>query len=154
MDLAYTFEFRHADGRDPAAYAEPMIRVVEAWQRNREAAAGTLAWGQEGDELVITDRRPGLEAGEFRLEGAEAAIYLACNDGASFEQISAAAEEVDPDLEPEVVRDFLAQLVEARLVYREGEKYLGLALSAEVADGSGGRIANEMMRRDALITLT
>lgn len=127
-DLAYTFEYRHADGRDPVTYAEPMLQVVAGWQKDRDAAVGTLRWRADAEGLVVTDRRPGLPATEYQLDRPEAAIYLACEDGAPLEQIWAATQEEQTGFSRDDVRQYLNDLVDARLVYREGERYLALAL--------------------------
>ena len=128
-DLAYTFEYRQTDGCNPAAYAEPVVRVVEAWREKRDDALGTLRWRKDGDGLVVTDRRPGLAASEYRLDGAEAAIYLASGDGASLDEIWEAAREAEPSLSRSEVQDYLDELTEARLVYADKHHYLALALS-------------------------
>ncbi len=132
-DIAYTFEYHHTDGRDPASYAEPMLRVIGGWQREREAGFGALCWRPEAEGLVVTDRRPGLPTAEYQLDGSEAAIYLACEDGGSLDQIWAAARVQEKSIRRDEVRQYLDDLADARLLYRERERYLALALPPRAA---------------------
>ncbi|HXH27578.1 MAG TPA: RiPP maturation radical SAM C-methyltransferase [Candidatus Polarisedimenticolia bacterium] len=127
-DIAYTFEFRHADGRDPETYAKPLLRAIDEWRNNREIGFGSLRWRPEDGGLVVTDRRPGLPPTEYRLDPPEAAIYQACADGATLDELWGAAREMETTRGREEVGDYLDELAEARLVYREGERYLALAL--------------------------
>ena len=78
--------------------------------------------------LTVTDRRPGLAATEYRLGGAEAAAYLACEDGATPPRIAAALGAAGFDLAAGALEDFLDECVAARLLHRDGAHYLALAL--------------------------
>ena len=126
--LAYTFEYRHADGREPATYVRPLREVVEAWRANSETAFGSLRYRRHRRGLTVTDRRPGLPAAEYRLGGAEAAAYLACDDGATLARVDAALGAAGFDLAEGALENFLGDCVAARLVLRDGAHYLALAL--------------------------
>ena len=77
----------------------------------------------------MTDRRPGLPACEYRFDEVETAVYLACEDGATFEEIDHALRAADPGTISRVdLQAFLDELTATRLVYRDGTRYLGLAL--------------------------
>ena len=76
----------------------------------------------------MTDRRPGLPAAEYRLGGAEAAAYLACEDGATLARVDAALGAAGFDLAEGALENFLDECVAARLVHRDGTHYLALAL--------------------------
>jgi ribosomal peptide maturation radical SAM protein 1 len=123
-EIAYSFEFRYADGRDPKAYTATFQRAIREWQSNGRAAIGTLRYRRGPGFLVVSDRRPGLEPAEYRLGEAEARIYLACEDGATAEQAWRSA----PDLPAEDVEDFLEELVASRLACKVDGRYLALAL--------------------------
>jgi ribosomal peptide maturation radical SAM protein 1 len=132
-DIAYSFEFRHADGRDPVAYTAALQRAIREWQANGRAAIGTLRYRRGPGFLVVSDRRPGLEPAEYRLGEAEARIYLACEEGATAEEAWRAAGSrgngaTPPDLSAEDVEEFLEQLVGARLACKIDGRYLALAL--------------------------
>jgi ribosomal peptide maturation radical SAM protein 1 len=132
-EIVYSFEFSHADGRDPEAYTSALQRAIRAWQANGRAAIGTLRYRRGPGFLVVTDRRPGVEATEYRLDEAEAEIYLACEEGATAEEACRAARPRDdgatvPKLSTAEVEDFLEQLVETRLACKVDGRYLALAL--------------------------
>jgi len=128
-DLAYCFEYRHADGRDPAAYVRPLREVVEAWRASRETAFGALRYRRGRRSLTVTDRRPGLPACEYRFGAVEAAAYLACEDGARFDEIEGAVRAARfAGVSRNDLQDFFDDLTASRLVYRDGDRYLALAL--------------------------
>jgi ribosomal peptide maturation radical SAM protein 1 len=123
MDLAYRFEFRYLDDRRREEYLPPWIAAVQAWQAAR-ADAPALRYVRGPGFVRVEDRRG--SDGDYVLEGAEAAIFLACVDG-----ISTAALTRKLAGEPLSTTEMIATLesmVEAGLVYREGERWLGLAL--------------------------
>lgn len=133
--LAYAFEYRYADGRDPETYVEPLRQAIESWQANRSAGFRSLHYRRGPGFLVIRDRRPNLAAADYSFGELEARIYLACDDGATPTAAWAAVRAAGPaDVSVEEVRDFLDELVETRLVYEEDGRYLSLALSARLTE--------------------
>jgi ribosomal peptide maturation radical SAM protein 1 len=128
--LAYTFEYRHADGREPATYVRPVREVVEAWRASSEQAFGSLRYRRHRRGLTVTDRRPGLDATEYRLGAAEAAAYLACEEGATLARIDATLRAAGLALSEGALEAFVDECAAARLVYRDGPRYLALALPA------------------------
>jgi ribosomal peptide maturation radical SAM protein 1 len=135
-DLVHSFEYRRTDGCDPETYVGGVRRVIEDWTKSH-AAGGyrSLRYGRGPGFLRIIDRRPNVPARDYTLGGPEAAIYMACDDGAT-------PAEVRNALQPataiaygvEAIRAFLDELVALRLVYRERDSYLALALSAKLAE--------------------
>ena len=123
-EIAYAFEFRHADGRKPEEYTAALQRAVLEWQANGRSRIGSLRYRQGPGFLLVTDRRPGLESAEFRFGDTEARVYLACEEGATAEQAAAAA----PELSVGEVEQFLEELVDARLACNLDGRYLALAL--------------------------
>ena len=69
----------------------------------------------EDDRFSPYFERPDVPARDYTLREREAKIYLACEDGASLGEIQ---------------RAFLDELVDLRLVYREKDRYLSLAIPA------------------------
>jgi hypothetical protein len=125
-DLAYYFEFDYADGRNPADYLVDLRREVEAWRV--AAPHSDLLSVNLGDHLLIWDTRPVATAREQRLRGVQRAVYEACDSARTLAEIdsSLAAQGWTESVTP-----ILADLVDARLVLHEDDRYLGLAVPAE-----------------------
>lgn len=131
-DLAYSFDYRYLDGRRPQDYIQSLRQAVEDWQSRSPTAFGSLRYRRGPGFLVIEDRRPNLEPTEYGLGEREAALYLACDAGATPAGIRDALRARDlKGLEAAEIEEFLEELREARLVYEEGGRYLSLALPAE-----------------------
>jgi ribosomal peptide maturation radical SAM protein 1 len=134
-DLAYTFEYRHLDGRDPEAYTAGLRRALEAWREQWPSSYRTLRYRRGPGFLVVYDRRPGLETADYVFDEREAQIYLACEDGATAAQVWAG---LDPatttDLDVDDVTGFLDELVGLRLLFEEGGRYLALALPPDLPE--------------------
>jgi hypothetical protein len=90
----------------------------------------TLVWSRGPGFITIVDERPGMPHARYTLDDTEAAIYLACDAGASPAQVQAALVARGLDA-PEVseITDFLAELTAAGLVYEEAGRYLSLAIA-------------------------
>jgi ribosomal peptide maturation radical SAM protein 1 len=125
-DLAHWFTHAHADGRDPEQYIGPLRRLVDEWNAQSALGFRSLQYRRGPDFLRITDRRPNLPAGDYTLREREARIYLACEDGATPAEIRRALAE--DELGDQEIREFLDELVGLRLVHRERDRYLALAL--------------------------
>ena len=132
-EIAYSFDFRYADGRDPGAYTAAFRRAIRGWQSTGRAAIGTLRYRRGPGFLTVTDRRPGLDPAEYRLGETETRIYLACEDGATAEQARRAA----PGLSAADVEDFLGDLVASRLACKVDGRYLALALPPSPREAPG-----------------
>ena len=104
--------------------------MVEAWRAGGGAAFCSLRYRRHRRGITVTDRRPGLQATEYRLASAEAAAYLACEDGATLARIDAALHAAGLDLAAGALESFLDECVASRLVHRDGAHYLALALPA------------------------
>jgi ribosomal peptide maturation radical SAM protein 1 len=143
-EIAYSFEFRYTDGRDPDEYTEALRTAVRTWQSSGRAAIGTLRYRRGPGFLIVSDRRPGSEPAEYHLGEREARIYLACEDGATEDQAWRAARSPDADggrrgLSRDAVAAFLEQLVAARLACKVDGRYLALALPRVARPASGTR---------------
>jgi ribosomal peptide maturation radical SAM protein 1 len=129
--LAYSFAYRHADGRRPETYVEPVKEVIDEWRERYAVGFGSLRYRLGPGFMVINDRRPNLETCDYRLGEREARIYLACDEGSTAASIWSGLQAAgDTDLTTQDVEDFLGLLEQSRLVYEEGGRYLSLALRA------------------------
>jgi ribosomal peptide maturation radical SAM protein 1 len=122
--LAYFFEYRYADGRDCNTYLQPVVERVERWRQSR---CGDLRKNYGTDpELMLEDTRIDGSPCNYPLNGLQREIYDLCDEIQSVSAIrefvtahGGAASSVEP---------FLQQLVELRLMLREGNQYLSLAI--------------------------
>jgi hypothetical protein len=77
----------------------------------------------------VQDGRPHSDRANYTLGEREAAIYLACEDGATPGEAHRALRAAGVgELGVEEIREFLDELVRSRLVFAEGGRYLALAL--------------------------
>jgi hypothetical protein len=128
-DLAHWFTYAYADGRDPEQYIGPIRRLVDEWNDGYATGFRSLAYRRGPDFVRISDRRPNLPARDYTLGERESLIYLACEDGATPAEIERVlVAEGAADVSEDEIREFLDGLVASRLVYRERDRYLALAL--------------------------
>jgi ribosomal peptide maturation radical SAM protein 1 len=125
-NLAYSFEFSYLDGApDPGRY-ERIQRAVDLWkQRAQESPVLEYRCGPGFMKIMDVRETKFLHV----LDEREARIYLACDAGATARQVAEVMREAgDADLGEEEIRDFLEELLANRLLYREGDLYLSLAI--------------------------
>ena len=108
----------------------PVKRRLEAWktaysQLHQDSGSDPILSYQDGGNfLIIRQRRYGADDMTHRLKGTSRKIYLFCEKHRSISQILTRF----PGFGEEKVRPFLHMMVEKRLVFREGERYLSLAV--------------------------
>ena len=129
-DLAYTFDHRYLDGRDPTTYVGGLRAAVERWQAVHDVAIGALSYRRGPDFVLVEDRRPGLESADYLFEGLEAQIFLGCGAGTTASELSRLADNREAGADVTEIETFLDDLVGAKLVYREGDRFLHLATAA------------------------
>jgi hypothetical protein len=79
-----------------------------------------------------------LETADYRFDGIEAKIYLACDAGTTAADIcKELAAGGDTSIDAVEIEDYLQELVEAKLMYREGKSFLSLAVAVSSADRPG-----------------
>ena len=125
-DIAYFFEHRYLDGRDPYSYTAEVREIAGLW-RNGQSARRSLRYARGPDFLDIVDERPGLPRARYSLDRTEAELYLACEDGATVPELMRAVASRRNGGE---IKSFLDELVGEKLVYEEDGRYLSLALPA------------------------
>lgn len=126
MDIAYEFEHRCEPG-EPTAVAERMRDAIEKIWPNR-LPAGRLTYERGPDFVTITDTRFSLHQ-TLTLRGRSAAIYLACDAGASLAELRKLCGRALADVADEQIAALLQDLVNRRLMYEENGRYLSLALA-------------------------
>lgn len=150
--MAWTFAFEHEPGREPAAgRALAALRAgVGRWRLEREQNHGALMWRRGPSFVIIDDRRTTYGRRRFLLEGIEAQVFLACDAGARPAAIAAAcAAQEHRAVRIDEVRELLRAFRAEGLVCEEGDRWLGLAVAAEVAAGEDAPRAAATVRPGA-----
>ena len=124
-DIAYTFDYEHVDGRNPAEYVQPVREVLDLWRSGYDSKS-TLRYRRGPGFIDVIDRRPGLPRTRYLFRGVEARIFDACEDGARPAEVQGCLGAGPPPLD--AIETFLDELVASRLVYKENGRYLALAL--------------------------
>ncbi|MDE4133245.1 RiPP maturation radical SAM C-methyltransferase [Phaeobacter sp. QD34_3] len=106
-----------------------LVQTLETWREVSEGRIGErpfLQYHDLGRSLVIEDQR-GRKPRQHRLQGAERDLYLWCCQIRHLAELRRAgffAEQED-------LRSTLCSLVERKLIYREGDRYLSLAVAPD-----------------------
>jgi ribosomal peptide maturation radical SAM protein 1 len=125
MDLAYTFRYRYRDGRDPEVYVAPLRQALDFWTRCHNPSA--LVYWRGPGFMVFGDSRGRTSPVEYVCDDLQARIYLSCDAGVTVEGIMAA---LDGEAKEDFVRECLAEMLEAGLLFEEEGQYVSLALPA------------------------
>jgi ribosomal peptide maturation radical SAM protein 1 len=129
-DIEYFFTFGYRDRREPNRYAARFIEACRMWRAGWRRDGATLTWGNSSAGMQICDRRRVVVPIHYDLATAESAIYRACDAGATAAAAHAALFPADQrDITVREVEAFLVRLVGLRLMYREGSRFLALAVS-------------------------
>jgi hypothetical protein len=131
--LATYFTYEYARPQDPDTYAVGLVTALRTWQERKPTSelwvlhepARSLVWDSRswdsnpsGPRLVV-------------LDGLEHTLYAELDGIRGFDElVSLAASASDGRCSPDAVRVALTVLEKHRLLVREGESYLGLAVLA------------------------
>ncbi len=128
-DIAYTFTCDCAHGFEPPDVADTLEREVSQWRS--ESHLGELRVVNDRDgKTTLRDSRPAAVARTVELDALASLVYRACDDIGERSALEAQAVTALPggvDVH-DAVEATLASLVERRLMVRDGERYLSLAL--------------------------
>ena len=131
--LAYFFEHEHLDGRNPEDYAQDLRMAMAHWILPSPRPR-SLDYRLGQGFLSLRDRRDPDRIVEHLLDELDAGIYLACDAGATPEAIHKRLGAAMPVPE---IRRRLEDWTDARLLFREGDRFLSLALPQNPdADGT------------------
>jgi ribosomal peptide maturation radical SAM protein 1 len=137
MEIAYYFVPRYLDGRRPADYLGECSRAVEEWNRRYRAESrfSTLHYRRGPGFVLIEDERVEGTRDRYTLSDWHAEAFLACDGGATPQAVLKAVQRAGAEaVALDEVQALLAELLEARLLYGEGGRYLSLPI-AETPDG-------------------
>jgi ribosomal peptide maturation radical SAM protein 1 len=134
FDLAYFFNGEPlVEMPSRPVYAE-LRRVVDSWIASQDTTYRRLRYQIGPDFVVIQDLRPGVGPARYVLDRVEALIYLACDAGATPSAVLRMLGDANDGRTVDEIREFLDELVDARLMFREHDHYLGLAVCADPAN--------------------
>lgn len=124
-EIAYFFTYSHANGTTDFSYVERCSEAISKWK----GTICDLFSMVQGSRLLIGDTRDGLGTPIATvLEGTEKVLYEACDSIRSISEIFAEATVSDPSLSTERIIELLDDLVARKIMIREGNKYLSLAV--------------------------
>jgi ribosomal peptide maturation radical SAM protein 1 len=123
--LAYYFDYEYADGRDPDQYTAALKEAITAWREHHRTAR--LELRVTDDRLEIEDTRPVAVRHMTMLHGPARLAYLALDAGKTVESLRAELSHGEAGPDTEQIQEWLDEWERARLVMREGPRYLSLA---------------------------
>jgi ribosomal peptide maturation radical SAM protein 1 len=130
-NLAYHFSFRYKDDRDVAAYVDPLVKAIRAWKR-QHASADLFSVHVE-PYILIWDLRPGARQWLVALEGAERALFEACDTVQDIRTLVGIAAKTSPGGEiagdVAAVERRMCSLLEQGILTRQGDRLLSLVLT-------------------------
>lgn len=112
---------------------KPVVQKVNKWQEfHQQRKCGTLqkpalSYRDGGNFLIIRQELPGKPALHHTLQGLSREIYLACEGVAGIESLAG----MFPKAGREKLVNFLGDLVKKRLVFKEKNSYLALAVQVK-----------------------
>ena len=129
-DITYFYEYEFADGTDPGSYIGPTLQQLDAWREASGRGASLRASSPSADRLVVDDTRPNAVWPRTELQGWQKELYDFCDQVRSWKAIERWLKENAPGATAEDAQTVLDQLVQLKLVARDGEHYLSLATAA------------------------
>jgi ribosomal peptide maturation radical SAM protein 1 len=123
--VAYYFDFDYADGREPLAYVQPVLDVVDDWRRNGPDGGFWAIGGIDGS-LALVREEGGAPHEVTRLESWQAATYEACDE---IQSLTSLARQPDlADVPSDELMEFLRWCIGERLMLERDGRVLALAV--------------------------
>jgi ribosomal peptide maturation radical SAM protein 1 len=129
-ELRLIIQGYHGGLRHQQRLWRPVKHRLEEWKtaysqlHQNPGSDPILSYQDGGSFLIIRQQRYGADDMTHRLKGTSRKIYLFCETNRSMSQILANF----PGFGEEKVRPFLHMMVDKRLMFREGERHLSLAV--------------------------
>jgi hypothetical protein len=127
--LAFYLQCDYPDDGDPVEYSLPVRHAVgmwrALWERPRDDRPRLDLYRISGSSLLVIDTRPCAVQAAHRLEGLAADLITSCDMARS---IPSLAKELAGQADERTVSQTLQTLVDARLVWQDGDRFLSLAL--------------------------
>ena len=128
-NLAAYFDYDYIEPQPVEEYSVDVQREVRTWKDAYENEISSLVAFDSGEETTIVDRRTGFDSKTYRLQGLTRFIHAACDQVRSIVQLKRLVDaEGYIDVSTGDIQEILAALKERRLIIREGDRYLALAI--------------------------
>jgi ribosomal peptide maturation radical SAM protein 1 len=126
--IAYFFDHGYRPALGTRIYIERLRTEVERWRAAGPEGSLRKERGPDG-ELTLVDARGGAEVVRHRLDGTDELLYEACDDIGHFDDLCELARtRLGRQTPSDEVGRRLAAFVQRRLMIRENDSYLSLAL--------------------------
>jgi ribosomal peptide maturation radical SAM protein 1 len=130
----YYYETPYTTGDDLLVRYALLRHQIQYWKDIHRKRAVRLSFQQHGAGLRILDSRYSEDPTELLLTGPKAQVYCACAD--SITPLSEIRSRVSSTVTDDELSDALESLAEARVLFREGNLCLGLAIPAAVYEAA------------------
>jgi ribosomal peptide maturation radical SAM protein 1 len=128
--IAYHFEFDYDDLRNPYDYIHNALDEIHKWRKLWERSNKPyLKMLKFGVSTMIHDSRPCSVQNLQILSNEMAKIYDICESIHSFDTLFTKAKDFYPSITEDDLYSFLNNLLDKRLIIKDKEKYLSLAVS-------------------------
>ena len=124
--ISYYFDFDHVDGRDPMAFAKPVVDYCNEWRAIEDSGSLNAALMPDGALGLLDTRGGGRSA--IRLEGWKREVYMQCD---SLQPVPALLRRV-PEVAEVELRRFLAQMCAQNMMATDGKNYVATAIARGV----------------------
>jgi ribosomal peptide maturation radical SAM protein 1 len=157
-EIEQAFSFRYNDGRNPDKYAARFLASCARWRQSWQENFLRLSWHGCAKGMEIYDTRRNRPAMVYELDEIGAAVYTACDDGASPSRVwQALTEEQRQTCSVKEVEAVLQRLTALHLMMEDGGKYLALAVAGNEArlamHRAGGTLARQLIHTNASVAL-
>lgn len=136
-ELAYHYEYTFADGHHAGQHVGPTLRQLERWEEAAAGGAQLLSREMPGRGLSIEDSRPGAARAQVTLEGWQQEVYVYCDQARPLKAIEGWLGSNYPEVSRGELHELLRRLVELRLMARDRDQYLSMAVPVP-PEGAGG----------------
>jgi len=128
-DLAYYYEFSFGDNLEPAQYIGPVLQHLKDWSTVASRQGQLRAVYADGD-LTLEDSREDTGSRSLKLSNWQSRLYEFCDQARSLTMIESWRSQHHPEIASDELDSFLERLVTSRLMVRDRDQYLSVAVIA------------------------
>jgi len=126
-NLAYFFTYNYSSNQRVEEYSKPLLEQINLWIKSHEAS--DLFYFDDGTKLLIWDQRPISSEFLIELGGLQRILYIACDQIRNIPYLQKIVGKLNGgECSKEEVERTLQPLLDRKLMIREGNSYLSLAI--------------------------